>query len=125
MFLEGLSSSEIGSITFSSRSTVTKYLKAFDIPLKQFTRRQTGSLSFGYRKYGSKSIELRKEQEIIKRIIKLRDKNCSYQKIADDLNKSIVLTKRKKGVWYPKVVRQIFIRNHKLINRIPNLEYTK
>jgi transposase len=108
---EGLSSKEIAKLTFSSRSTVTNQLNKFGIPLKKVTRRVNGGHVFGFRKYGGKSIELKKEQEVMLLVKSYRASGFSYQKIADLLNDKKVQTKVKKGCWYPKVVRQIFLRS--------------
>lgn len=109
---EGLSSSEIARMSFSSRATVTKHLKLYGIPLKSFTRRQTGKIVFGFRQHGGRAIESKTELEAIRLIRLHREGGKSYSKIADVLNESKVLTKKRKGNWYPKVVRQIYIRSN-------------
>ena len=107
---EGLSSTEIAKLTFSSRPTITKLLKQYGIPLKKITRRNDGGHVFGYRKFGGKAIELKKEQEVIELIKSHRRSGYSYQKITDILTEKKIETKTKKGVWYSKVVRQILKR---------------
>jgi DNA-binding CsgD family transcriptional regulator len=107
---EGLSSSEIAKITFSSRPTITKRLKQYGIPLKKITRRDDGSHVFGYRKFGGKAIELKKEQEVIELIKSHRASGYSYQKIADIMNTNGIETKMRRGFWYSKVIRQIYLR---------------
>lgn len=107
---EGLSSKEIAALTFSSRSTVTNYLKRYGIPLKKLTRRTDGGHRFGFRRYSGRSIQLKKEHEVINKIKLYRENGYSYQKIADLLNKQSIDTKMKKGFWYSKVVRQIYLR---------------
>lgn len=108
---EGLSSKEIASLAFSSRATVTNYLNKYGIPLKKVTRRNNGGTVFGFRKYGGKSITLKKEQDIMELIKLYRSKGYSYQKVADLLNEQQIGTKTKKGFWYSKVVRQIYLRS--------------
>lgn len=107
---EGLSSTEIAKLTFSSRPTITKRLKQYGIPLKIYTRRNDGAHVYGYRKHGGKAIEFKKEQEVMELIKSHRDSGYSYQKIADILNEKKIETKTKKGFWYSKVVRQICLR---------------
>ena len=106
---EGLSSTEIAKLTFSSRPTITKRLKQYGIPLKTITRRNDGGHVFGYRKYGGKAIELKKEQEVIELIKSYRNSGYSYQKIAEILNDKKIETKQRKGFWYSKVVRDIYL----------------
>lgn len=107
---EGLSSKEIASLAFSSRATVTNYLNKYGIPLKKVTRRTNGGHRFGFRKYGGRSILLKKEQEVIILIKSYREDGYSYQRIADLLNDQGIETKMKKGFWYSKVVRQIYLK---------------
>lgn len=107
--VEGLSSNEIAKLTFSSRSKITRLLKQYDIPLKKVTRRNNGGHVYGYKKYGGKAIEMKKEQEVVELIKYYRKSGYSYQRIADFLNKRKIETKNKKGIWYPKVIRGIFI----------------
>lgn len=107
---EGLSSKEIARLTFSSRATVTNYLNRYGIPLKKVTRRNNGGTVYGFRKYGGKSIVLKKEQDVMELIKLYRAQGYSYQKIADLLNDQKIGTKTKKGFWYSKVVRQIHLR---------------
>jgi len=107
---EGFSSKELSAITFSSRTTITRHLKKHKISPHSITRRETGSHVFGFRKYKGKSIELKKEQEVINTIRTYKALGYSYQKIADILNAKKTETKNKKGIWHPKVVRQIFLR---------------
>lgn len=90
---------------------VTRYLKHYGIPLKTFTRRETGKMVFGFRQYGGKAIGVKKENEVIELIKSYRASGYSYISIADILNKGNIQTKMKKGIWYSKVVRQIFLRN--------------
>lgn len=108
---EGLSSKEIAKLAFSSRATVTNYLNKYGIPLKKVTRRTNGGHRFGFRRYGGRSILMKKEQEVMEMIKLYRFQGYSYQKIADILNNQKIQTKTKNGFWYSKVVRQIFLRH--------------
>ncbi len=106
---EGLSSKEIAKLAFSSRATVTNYLNKYGIPLKKVTRRTNGGHRFGFRKHGGRSIQKKKEQDVISKIGLYREAGYSYQRIADLLNDQNIQTKMKKGFWYSKVVRQIYL----------------
>lgn len=90
---------------------ITKFLKKYDIPLKTVTRKNNGGHVYGYRKYGERCVELKKEQEVIELVESFRRSGYSYQKIADLLNQHKVETKSKEGVWYSKVVRDVLLRN--------------
>jgi len=109
--MEGLSSNEIAKLTFFSRPKITRLLKHYDIPLKIFTRRNNGGHVYGYRKFGGKAIEMKKEQEIIGLIKSYRESGYSFQKIADILNQKKIETKTRKGFWYSKVVMVIYKSN--------------
>ncbi|MDD4976785.1 MAG: hypothetical protein PHY93_20690 [Bacteriovorax sp.] len=78
--------------------------------MKTITRRETGKTVYGYRQYGGKAIEVKKEEDVIELIKSYRSRGYTYIKISDILNKSKIQTKKRKGVWYSKVVRQIFKR---------------
>lgn len=108
---EGLSSNEIAKLTFSSRPKITRLLKQYKIPLKTLTRRNNGGHVYGYRRFGGKAVEMKKEQEVIVLIKSYRESGYSYQRIADILNNRGICTKTKRGSWYPKVVRGILIGN--------------
>lgn len=90
--------------------TVTKKLKLYDIPLKKVTRRETGSMVYGYRKRHGKSVEVKTEQAVIEIINGYRETGYSYQRIADFLNQKKINTKKDSKIWYSKVVRQIYKR---------------
>jgi transposase len=108
--VEGLCSSEIAALTFSSRAAVTRWLNKYGIPLKTITRRETGGQVYGYRRYLGMSIPVKKEQKVIELIKKCRRKKMSYHKIAEHLNDKGIKIKHGQGKWYAKVVRQIFQR---------------
>ena len=107
---EDLSSKEIAVLTFSSRPVITKLLKKNDILLKTVTRKNNGGHVYGYRKYGGKCIELKKEQETIALIKSYRFNGYSYQRIAMVLNENSIQTKKRNGLWHSKVVREICLR---------------
>ena len=109
--IEGLSSNEIAKLTFSSRPKITRLLKQYKIPLKTVTRRNKGGHVYGYRRFGGKAIEMKKEQEVIGLIKSYREIGYSYQKIADILNQKKIETKTRKGFWYSKVVMGIYKSN--------------
>jgi IS30 family transposase len=112
--LDGLSSAEIGSLIFSSRSTVTKYLKRHGVPLKNINNRQRGRACFGFRQHRGRAVAVANQQSVIEAIKSLREKGKSYQKIANFLNDEGARTKSGKAIWHSKVVRQVWLRERDL-----------
>lgn len=109
--VERLSPREISELISSSRSTVVKYLKKLEIPLRAEEEAKTKSqLGFG-EKWGKRQVQSNKrEQELILKMQKLRTEGLSYGKIADVLNAWGIPTKTNKGKWSAKQVHQILER---------------
>ena len=107
--VERLSTTEIAAQIFSSRSTVTKYLRFHGIPIREtgvniIRRRGLG--------YGSKvRCRLQEphqiEQATIEKMRGLRGSGHSYWKIADILNTMKVPTKTKDTKWHARTVHRI------------------
>jgi hypothetical protein len=93
---EGLAAKEIGTLTFSSRSKLSKFSNRFDISIKVQNRKNTGSHVFGYRQYGGRAIVFKNDQKIIESIKSHRSNGYSYQKIANVLDQNKVETKQGK-----------------------------
>ncbi len=113
---EGLTSSEIARLTFSSRTTVNKKLKEFGIRQKgnDESRRRTGGYVYGFKNVKGKSVLFKKENNVIVKIIKMRRENYSYQKIALWLNSNFIENKSGKYNWSSKMVRDIYLRESKI-----------
>ena len=56
----------------------------------------SGSIMYGFDRVGDKLVENKYEQKVLRKIQRLRDKNHSYQKISDYLNRNNHLTKHNK-----------------------------
>lgn len=107
--IEGLSPKEIADLTFSSRSTIVKYLEAFGIALRDEDR-FCGTLPFGKR-WKQRQIVLNvREQSAIEKAKELRNQGLSFDKIASIMNTMGVRTKTGRTKWYAKTVRDIVIR---------------
>lgn len=106
---EGLSPRQISALTFSSRQTVVKYLKATGIPLRQDD--QTRVLPFG-KKWRLHRIAVH-EQELatIEKAKQLRAQGLSYDKVAGVMSMMRLKTKTGGTKWYPKTVRDIVLRH--------------
>lgn len=113
--VEMLSPAQIGAEFFSARSTIVKYLKQHEIPLRpadqESTRRRFPA--FGQKRHGIALAIHKREQELIAKMQKLRAEGLSYWKIADVLNAWNIPTKTRKGRWSSKQVHQILKRVEK------------
>lgn len=107
--IEKLSCEEIAKEIFSARTTVLKYLKHFNIPVRDIgsnNKRKRG-VSYGTKYQRRMELVHKKEQENIKKMRELRDKGFSYWKIADVFNSMKIPTKTGKGRWHAKSIQQI------------------
>lgn len=112
---ERLSCKEIAGLISSSRSTVTKYLKQYGIPLRSADTGYKSKSQLGYgQKWRKRKIEVHLgEQETIARMQNLRAEGLSYREIAATLNALKIPTKTQKGKWTGKQVHQILQRLEK------------
>lgn len=108
---ERLSCEEIAAQIFSARTTVLKYLKLHNIPIREVgsnTKRVRG-LGYG-KKIKSRNIaEHQRELDAISKMKELREKGFSFWKIADVLNTMKVPTKTRKGKWHARTVQAILL----------------
>lgn len=110
---EKLSCEEIASQIFSARTTVLKYLKLHNIPIREVgsnTKRVRG-LAYGKKIKTRNLAEHNRELDVITKMKELREKGFSFWKIADVLNTMKVPTKSRKGRWYAKTVQAILLKN--------------
>lgn len=106
---EGLSVNQIAALTFSSRSTVVKYLSNHGIALRPVDR-NGGTLQFGKRRKGRLIVDQAREQAAIEKAKLLRDQGLSFDKIAQVMNAMSIKTRSGKSSWYAKTVRTIILR---------------
>jgi hypothetical protein len=107
--LERLSIAEIAKEIFSAESTVHKYLRQFEIPIRDpgSNIRRKRALAYGRRIEDRREVAHQRELEVIDKMRSLRDQGFSYWKIADVLNAMKVPTKTRKGRWHARSVQQI------------------
>jgi len=110
---EMLSTTELAALTFSSKTTILKYLRLHGIPIRASGKnvRPVRSVGFGQRIVNRQVIAHRKELELIEKMRSLRAEGLSYWKIADVLNAWKVPTKTRKGRWHARSVQQILDRS--------------
>ncbi|MFN8792315.1 MAG: hypothetical protein ACK5Y2_12750, partial [Bdellovibrionales bacterium] len=94
---ERLTINQIAGITMSSRSTVIKYLRAAQIPIRDEEHRIGGS-TYGERRVNGRFVPNQKELELMEKIGTLKSQGLNKQQIADLLQGLNLPTKRG-GKW--------------------------
>ncbi len=89
----------------SSRSTVIKYLRAAQIPIRDEEHRIGGS-TYGERRVNGRFVPNQKELELMEKIGTLKSQGLNKQQIADLLQGLNLPTKRG-GKWSRKTVHTI------------------
>ena len=107
-----LSIDEISTLTSSARTTIRKYLKHYEIPIRRpgENLRQKLSLAYGRRLASRYEVDHKRELETIEKMKDLRHQGYSYWKIASILNTMQIPTKTRKGAWRARSVQQILDR---------------
>ena len=106
----------ISKLCMSSRDTIKRALKKHNIELRPDDVMTSGPVRFGKKRIKGKEIDHKREQEVKTLISELRDQKFSYQKIANILN-TMGIKSKKKGKWYAKTIRTIFLNSKKNINQ--------
>lgn len=108
--VERLSPKEIAELTFSSRSTIVKYLETHGITLRAEDR-FCGTLPYG-KQWKQRQIVLNtRERDAIDKARELRSRGLTFEKIANVMNTMGVKTKTRRAKWYAKTVRDIIFRS--------------
>ncbi len=102
---EQLTINQIAGITLSSRSTVIKYLRAAQIPIRDEEHR-IGRSTYGERRDNGRFMPNQKKLELMEKIRTLNSKGLNKQQIADLLQGLNLPTKRG-GKWSRKTVHTI------------------
>ena len=107
--VENLSLAELAEMIGPAKSTVSKYLKRFDIPMRGTGQnvRPVRTVRYGYRLEGRRVVPHAGEQETIRKMQNLREEGYSYWRVADILNTMKVPTKTRKGRWHARSVKQV------------------
>jgi hypothetical protein len=113
--IERLGINEIAEITKTSKDSVLKKLKQFEIQTRKkgdAMRRKKGcGLAYGSNVLNRELVTNEKEREVIEKMIALKKTGFSYHKIAAFLNEWLIPTKTQKGKWHAKTVHQILKRD--------------
>lgn len=109
---ERLSCEEIASQIFSARTTVLKYLKLHNIPIREVGSniKRVRGLAYGKKIKTRNLAEHQRESDAITKMKELREKGFSFWKIADVLNTMKIPTKTRKGRWHTRTVQAILLR---------------
>ena len=110
--VESLSTKQIAAITFSSKTTVLKYLKEFGISIRESgnnLRRKRG-VAYGTFIKNAELKVFKREAENIEKMRQLRAKGFSFWQIADALNSWKIPTKTRKDSWHAKTIMSILSR---------------
>jgi len=100
--VEKLSSQQIADLCFSSRPTISKYLRLHKIPLRDSNDRlaiNKGQLAFGERSSNGAICQNQSELRVVKLICDLRKKGYSLRQIAAWLDARGIKTKNRSGPW--------------------------
>ena len=114
--VQGLSTTQIAKAIGSASSTVLKYLRKFNIPVRKPSqsirgKRKGFGLPYGKRIVKGELVNLKKEQEGIEKMKALREEGYSYWKIAAIFNSIKIPTQTGKGKWYARTIQQILEKN--------------
>lgn len=102
---EGLSINQIVALTFSSRSTIIKYLRQAKIELRAADK-QIGRAKYGERRQGGIIVPNKAELETIAKIKALKDEGLNYTRIAE-IMESIKMPTKRGGKWTRKTIYSI------------------
>lgn len=110
---EGLSIRQISAQIFSARGVIARHMREFGISLRSYEKTlalSKGQIAFGERKTGEGIIDHKKQKEVIALMQRLRAKNLSYWKIAEELTNRGIPTKNGNHVWKAATVMKIIKR---------------
>lgn len=96
----------------AARTTISKQLKLFEIPIRNAGSNQSRKRGLAYgQKCRERELKAhKKELENIQKMKELREKGFSYWKIADVFNSMSIPTKTRKGKWHAKSIQSILSR---------------
>jgi DNA-binding CsgD family transcriptional regulator len=108
---EGLSTTKIARELGISRTTVTVYLKKYDIPVRPVGKvKSKRTLAYGEKIINGKVEVHKQERRTVDSILKMKKEGLSYNAIARILNEMKVKTKSQGKKWHMETVRQIILR---------------
>ncbi|MBL7670768.1 MAG: recombinase family protein [Bdellovibrionaceae bacterium] len=108
--VEKLTSDEIAKLCFSSRPTISKYLKLHGIPIRRAEERlalNKGQLALGEKRYKGTVQKNWAEIKIVEQIFDLRSQGYSYRQVAAWLDAKGIKPKNKCSPWQATTVMKI------------------
>ena len=110
---KGLSAAQIAKEFSSSKSSVLKALRHFEIPIREphLPHGRHSQTRYGERRFKEKTAPFKKEERVVKTITELAKEGLSYRRICEILTNMKVPTKNKGRKWHPEMIRRI-LRNH-------------
>ncbi len=114
--VDRLSAIEIAKKFSCSKSTFLKYLKLNNIPIREacVAIHKNRNVRYGEKNRSRRRMSHEREQEVIQKMVFLRDKGYSYRKIAEILDTMKIPTKTRKTKWQARVVQEILKRVSKV-----------
>ena len=100
----------------SSKTAIRNALKTFGIPLRGRWKNpyRSHNLPFGKKLRRRKVVDYRREQEVIRSILKMHDARLSNMAIAQALTAMRIPTKKRRLKWHHEMIRQILLRNRSI-----------
>ncbi|KYG66819.1 hypothetical protein AZI86_07210 [Bdellovibrio bacteriovorus] len=108
--VEELSTQQIADICFSSRSTIVRHLKLNRIALREIDvarNLRAAQIPYGQKLLHGNLVPCRSELLMIEKMLRLRNKGFSYQRISELLNNWETPTKNKDSRWHATTVMKI------------------
>jgi len=108
--VEKLSARQIAVLIGCAHSAVNRAIQRFDLD-KHLTH--SGWIEYGFKMEHGKIVAHVREQITISRMVRWRDSEWSFQRIAAELNQRGIRTPAGKGRWYGPTVKRIIARSMK------------
>ena len=104
-----LSAAQIAKEFSSSKSSVLKALRHFEIPIREphLPHGRHSQTRYGERRLKEKTTPFKKEERVIKTIKELAKEGLSYRRICELLTSMRIPTKHKRRKWHPEMIRRI------------------
>ncbi|CAN5950118.1 unnamed protein product [Sphagnum jensenii] len=108
--VERLSIGQIAALVFSARSTVSKGLKGFGIPIRSRHPARKGQHAYGEKAVGPRLTAKMSEMDVIASIKRLHGDGYSLRQIAAWLDAKGIKTKNRRARWQAATVMKILRR---------------
>lgn len=105
---KGLSAAQIAALSFSSKKTILKYLRHYEIDVRPADSQR--NLIFGQRIQSGSIVANPRTAKLIQKIISERNTGRSYREIADRMN-AINLLPSRCSKWHAASIRKVYLKN--------------